>query len=82
VRFLAHDAHAPLPFLNATLDLAVSDLVLEHLKDLTGVFREARRVSRRNGRAVASDFVMASLRGDFRLDDVREIAPDDALAAR
>jgi len=54
VQFVVHDLHAPLPFDDAEFDLAVSGLVLEHLRDLTSVFREARRVLRRNGRAVIS----------------------------
>ena len=115
-RLIAHDLQTPLPFDDASFDLAVSGLVLEHLRDLTSVFREARRVLRRDGRAVISamhpammlrgaqarftdpttgsvvqpgsfphqisDFVMASLRGGFTIDDIREIAPDAALAAR
>jgi malonyl-CoA O-methyltransferase len=54
VRFLLHDLHEPLPFSEGTFDLAVSGLVLEHLRDLTGFFREARRVLRPGGRAVVS----------------------------
>lgn len=54
VRFVVHDLHEPLPFENATFDLVLSGLVLEHLKDLTGVFREARRALRAEGRAVIS----------------------------
>ncbi len=54
VRFLAHDLHQPLPFPDAAFDLVVSALVLEHLCDLQAVFTEARRVLRRDGRAVVS----------------------------
>lgn len=116
VRLVAHDLHAPLPFHDASFDLAVSGLVLEHVRDLTSVFREARRVLRSEGRAVISamhpammlrgaqarftdpttgavvqpgsfphqisDFVMASLHSGFTVDDVREFAPDAALASR
>src|SRR5262249_51984660 len=54
VRFLAHDLHHPLPFPPASFDRVVSGLVLEHLRDLDGFFREARRVLRPGGRAVVS----------------------------
>ena len=54
VRFLAHDLHLPLPFEVAAFDRIVSGLVLEHLSDLRFVFGEARRVLKRDGRAVVS----------------------------
>jgi ubiquinone/menaquinone biosynthesis C-methylase UbiE len=54
VRFLAHDLHTPLPFADASFDLVVSGLVLEHLRELDGFFREARRVLKPTGRAVIS----------------------------
>jgi SAM-dependent methyltransferase len=54
VRFLAHDLHDPLPLPDGAFDLVVSGLVLEHLRDLGGFFREARRVLRPGGRAVVS----------------------------
>jgi malonyl-CoA O-methyltransferase len=54
VRFLVHDLHEPLPFRDATFDLVVSGLVLEHLGDLTAFFGEARRVLRPDGRAIVS----------------------------
>ncbi len=54
VRFLAHDLHDPLPLPAGTFDLVVSGLVLEHLRDLDGFFREARRMLVPGGRAVVS----------------------------
>jgi malonyl-CoA O-methyltransferase len=54
VRFVVHDLHEGLPFDDASFDLVVSGLVLEHLRDLAGFFAEARRVLRPNGRAVVS----------------------------
>ena len=52
VRFVVHDMHEPLPFPDASFDLVVSGLVLEHLRDLDAFFGEARRVLRRGGRAI------------------------------
>ena len=53
-RFIAHDLHEPLPLGDATFDAVMSGLVLEHLGDLAGFFREAHRVLRPAGRAVIS----------------------------
>ena len=49
VRFLVHDLHEPLPFAPASFDRVVSGLVLEHLDDMGGFFREARRVLKLDG---------------------------------
>jgi ubiquinone/menaquinone biosynthesis C-methylase UbiE len=54
VRWLVHDLYAPLPFPAGAFDRVISGLVLEHLQDLAGFFREARRVLRPSGRAVVS----------------------------
>jgi ubiquinone/menaquinone biosynthesis C-methylase UbiE len=54
VRLLAHNLEDPLRFADSTFDLVVSGLVLEHLRDLAGFFREVRRVLRPGGRAVVS----------------------------
>ena len=54
VRFVTHDLHDRLPFADASFDAVVSGLVLEHLRDLSAFFAEARRVLRPAGRAVVS----------------------------
>jgi ubiquinone/menaquinone biosynthesis C-methylase UbiE len=54
IRFVVHDLHAALPFAGAAFDLVVSGLVLEHLRELGGFFREARRVLKPDCRAVIS----------------------------
>jgi ubiquinone/menaquinone biosynthesis C-methylase UbiE len=54
VSFLSHDLHDPLPFPDGGFDLAISGLVLEHLRELGRFFREARRTIRPGGRAVIS----------------------------
>ena len=54
IHFIAHDLHERLPLGDATLDLVVSGLVLEHLRDLGGFFGEARRVLKPGGRMVVS----------------------------
>ena len=43
-----------LPLEDASFDAVVSGLVLEHLRDLDGFFREAHRVLRPRGRGVVS----------------------------
>ncbi len=52
VRFMVHDAAQPLPFAPESFDRVVSCLVLEHVRDLDGFFREIARVCRRDGAAV------------------------------
>ncbi len=54
IRFIQHDLHRRLPFRGNVYNLAVSGLVLEHLRDLEAFFREAHRVLRLGGRAVIS----------------------------
>ncbi len=54
VRFVVHDLHEPLPFGDGAFDRVVSGLVLEHLRDLDGFFREMRRVLRPGGAAVVT----------------------------
>lgn len=52
--FRVHDLREALPCPDAAFDLAVSGLVLEHLPDLEGFFREIRRVLHPGGRALVS----------------------------
>jgi 2-polyprenyl-3-methyl-5-hydroxy-6-metoxy-1,4-benzoquinol methylase len=54
VKFLTHDLNLSLPLLDVAFDLVVSGLVLEHLRDLDGFFREARRIIRPSGCAIVS----------------------------
>ena len=54
IEFVTHDLSQPLPFADETFDLVVSGLVLEHIPDLDGFFREAWRVLNPTGRAVIS----------------------------
>lgn len=53
-KFLVHDLHKALPFADASFDLVVSGLVLEHLDKLADFFAETRRVLQPKGRAVVS----------------------------
>ncbi len=53
VRFLVHDLHDPLP-LDASFDVVVSGLVLEHLDDLGAFFGQVHRVLAPGGVAVIS----------------------------
>ena len=54
VRFATHDVTQRLPYRNATFDIVLSALVLEHVKDVVPFFRELGRVVRPNGRIVVT----------------------------
>ena len=56
LRLVEHDLRAGLPFADASFDLALSCLVLEHLPDLAGMFAELRRVCAPGGRVIVADF--------------------------
>lgn len=50
VRFVRHDVRVPLPAGDASADVVVGNLVLEHVQHLAPVFAEAARVLRPGGR--------------------------------
>jgi SAM-dependent methyltransferase len=47
VEFVQHDIASPLPFADGAFDCVVCGLVLDHVRDLRGLFLEMGRVSRR-----------------------------------
>jgi ubiquinone/menaquinone biosynthesis C-methylase UbiE len=49
VGFQQHDLQTPLPFANNQFDRVISSLVIDHIADLAGFFRELRRVCRPDG---------------------------------
>ena len=49
VRFVRHDVRAPWPVPDASADVVVGNLVLEHVADLAPVYAEAARVLRPRG---------------------------------
>jgi ubiquinone/menaquinone biosynthesis C-methylase UbiE len=52
--FFVHDASRPLPLAARSFDVVLSCLVLEHVKDLDGFFRQLARVCRRDGEVVVT----------------------------
>ena len=80
VTFVAHDLAAPLPFAGASFDRIVCGLVVDHVADLGGLFREMRRVCRPGGRVIVTTIHPAmALRGvQARFRDpatAREVRP-------
>jgi malonyl-CoA O-methyltransferase len=59
VTFVEHDLQKALPFERAGFDLVLSCLVLEHIADMSAVFREARRVCKPAAAIVISDMHQA-----------------------
>lgn len=55
ITFVEHDITRPLPFGDASFDLVLSTLVIEHITDLRALFREMRRVISPYGALVVSD---------------------------
>lgn len=49
IHFIHHDITKQLPFDNASFDIVCSFLVLDHIEDLKGFMREAKRVCRKDG---------------------------------
>jgi malonyl-CoA O-methyltransferase len=49
VEFIRHDVREQWPLENGAVDVVVGNLVLEHVRDVGAVFREAARVLRRGG---------------------------------
>jgi len=54
VTFQVHDLAKPLPFSDESSDRVVCGLVIDHIRDLDGLFREMRRVCRPAGFVVVS----------------------------
>ncbi|HEY1380391.1 MAG TPA: class I SAM-dependent methyltransferase [Gemmataceae bacterium] len=54
VAFLRHDLHDPLAFADRSFHRVVCGLVVDHIRDLGGLFGEVRRVLRPGGFAVVS----------------------------
>ena len=54
IRWVMHALPNPLPFADATFDLAVLGLVAEHLVELTASLLEVSRVLKRGGRCILS----------------------------
>lgn len=64
VAFIAHDLAAPLSFPDGSFDRVVCGLVVDHIADLSGLFREMRRVCRQAGWVVVTTLHPAmTLRG-------------------
>ena len=85
-RFVVHDLHDRLPLEDASFDAVVSGLVLEHLRDLGGFFREAHRVLRPRGRGVVSAMHPAMFLRDSRArftdPDTGEVIAPGSVAHR
>jgi malonyl-CoA O-methyltransferase len=54
INFDVHDLAQPLPFADQSFDRVVCGLVIDHIADLGGLFREMRRVCRPSGFAIVS----------------------------
>jgi malonyl-CoA O-methyltransferase len=54
IEFTIHDLARALPFDDGNFDRVVCGLVIDHIADLTGLFREMRRICRPGGFAVVS----------------------------
>lgn len=52
--FRVHDLAQPLPFANESFDRVICGLVIDHIADLAGLFREMHRVCRPSGFVIVS----------------------------
>jgi ubiquinone/menaquinone biosynthesis C-methylase UbiE len=66
ISFRQCDLTQPLPYPDRTFDLVVSSLVVEHIQDLTSVFKEMGRICRTGGRILVSDLHPAMMLKDSR----------------
>jgi ubiquinone/menaquinone biosynthesis C-methylase UbiE len=64
VRFVAHDVRSAWPLADASIDVVVAMLVLEHVEHLPSIFAESARVLRAGGEMFLCEFhPMQQLRG-------------------
>jgi malonyl-CoA O-methyltransferase len=54
IKFVRHDLSQPLPLTDASFDRIVSCLVVDHIADLEGFFREVKRIGKPGGGTVIS----------------------------
>jgi SAM-dependent methyltransferase len=54
INFRIHDLAEPLPFVNESFDRVICGLVIDHIADLTGLFREMHRICRPSGFVIVS----------------------------
>lgn len=76
VRFVAQDIRTRWPADDASIDVAVTDLVLEHVEDLAPIFAEAARVLRPGG-----VFHVSELHPTMQLDGKQANFADPATGA-
>lgn len=50
VEFIKHDIQSSLPFEDNSFDMVIASLVFEHIKDLSGIFIEIKRVLKPGGK--------------------------------
>lgn len=73
VRFVAQDIRSAWPTGDASIDVAVTDLVLEHIEDLAPIFAQAARVLRPGG-----VFFVSELHPAMQADGKQANFPDPA----
>ncbi len=71
VHFLEHDIREAWPVADASMDVVLSNLVLEHVEDLRPVFAECARVLRKGGKLFLSELhpMRQLLGGQAHFDD-------------